>query len=757
MLASTQNVRMTFEVHDFVGSLLGDSELAQFNLNVSLRYSDDTFSSIVHFDCSRSCVDGGFQGSIDVINERNDEVDLVIDGVMFKQDVFIIEKIALGDLILKSKIYEESRGVVENSCSGVVTGNVLFGKAGVGKSTIGSLISSKPGLFEVGTSGQGTTTLGTWLSSSLVDGQYCKFADNQFQPEDLLPENIPVLETLDAYYTNKTNLVFMDTEGLDYQTEFGDNYDVVTILPHTLIAENVFLVVRDRVNPAEVIELIDKLATAAEKTKGTLSHRHGKLFGRFFIVVNKAQDISLSDEQELALLKHNNPSLFTKVLTYFTFGPEIVMLPLLEWDYAVKPDFNQDGFYLDYDHIRLAHPPLRDRMFYGLHKIAAHIADGVPTDQLYSIRCETFEQMLEQIYDATSEDVIDINQLDYEWQLKEAMHELENFVRKFNMTETGLNNEILSGVCPEADVDLMDCISREVNNYNEEFYLLCQNQILLIFPKGKEDLQSYLDNELFPYYVDQPVQNWFETCALMFDQKDIYSQSFLTTFEESKFYEKCKLSVNGKLSWMDWETCSKTCKSNDTCGVRIRIAESCLPIYSTCKNIQVEREDCNCIECQPETEKDPGHFEWFDWEKCSQTCSSDGNCGVQVRYAKECQPVGSVCDGVPVERRDCGCQSCPPDNSRLELPIGTIIPWVPKPNRFVSNTESFHSYHGWIKCDGLETCSDGPFKGKFCTDLSDMALIGSYADFKVVHTYGASFPDHAHPHTHSTKVRYKKK
>ena len=47
------------------------------------------------------------------------------------------------------------------------------------------------------------------------------------------------------------NFAFFDTEGLDYQTELGDHYDIVTVLPHTLIAENVFLVVRDRLNPNE--------------------------------------------------------------------------------------------------------------------------------------------------------------------------------------------------------------------------------------------------------------------------------------------------------------------------------------------------------------------------------------------------------------------------------------------------------------------------------------------------------------------------
>ena len=95
----------------------------------------------------------------------------------------------------------------------------------------------------------------------------------------------------------------MDTEGMDYQTEFGSNYDVVTILPHTIIAENMFLVVRDRVNPNEISELIQKLASAAERVQGTFEHRDGKLFGKLVVVVNKCQDISQSDEANLNDLK----------------------------------------------------------------------------------------------------------------------------------------------------------------------------------------------------------------------------------------------------------------------------------------------------------------------------------------------------------------------------------------------------------------------------------------------------------------------
>ena len=246
------------------------------------------------------------------------------------------------------------------------------------------------------------------MSNAIVDGNFAAFVDVEFSPLEDMPSNIPLLNNLSNYYENETNLAFLDTEGLDYQTELGDNYDVVTLLPHTVIAENVFLIVRDRVNPAEVIEVIEKLATAAERTNGTLSYRDGKLFGRFTIIVNKSQDISKSDEEELQLLKQSNPSLINRIEHFFTYGPEIILLPFLQWNYEDEPDFNEDGFYIDYELIRLAHPPRRDRMLYGLHKIADFILRGISIKPDYSISCESFETMLQQLYSMTTEDVIDI-------------------------------------------------------------------------------------------------------------------------------------------------------------------------------------------------------------------------------------------------------------------------------------------------------------------------------------------------------------
>lgn len=98
--------------------------------------------------------------------------------------------------------------------------------------------------------GSGTTTLGTWLSSSIEQVDYCQFANETFQPFEDIP-NLSPLPGLEYNSDTFGNLVFFDTEGLDYQTELGKNYDIVSILPHALAAENVFLVVRDRLNPAE--------------------------------------------------------------------------------------------------------------------------------------------------------------------------------------------------------------------------------------------------------------------------------------------------------------------------------------------------------------------------------------------------------------------------------------------------------------------------------------------------------------------------
>ena len=86
--------------------------------------------------------------------------------------------------------------------------------------------------------------------STIDDASFGHFAEKNFQPIDNIP-NIPQLQPINS--TNTSYFTFLDSEGLDYQTQQGENYDIVSSLPHVIIAENVFLVVRDRLNPQEII------------------------------------------------------------------------------------------------------------------------------------------------------------------------------------------------------------------------------------------------------------------------------------------------------------------------------------------------------------------------------------------------------------------------------------------------------------------------------------------------------------------------
>lgn len=83
---------------------------------------------------------------------------------------------------------------------------------------------------------------------------------------------------------------------------------------------------------------------------------------------------------------------------YFTGELEIVLLPQLVWDEDQKPNFNQDGFYLDYEHILAAHREVRDRMLYGLNKISFFINKGVVSQDSYFINCENFEELIAKVY-----------------------------------------------------------------------------------------------------------------------------------------------------------------------------------------------------------------------------------------------------------------------------------------------------------------------------------------------------------------------
>ena len=88
--------------------------------------------------------------------------------------------------------------------------------------------------------------------------------------------------------------------------------------------------------------------------------------------------------------------------------------------------------------------------------------------------------------------MIDIGDLDYEWQLSDASEKLETFVRSFELYQIGLNNDLLADVCPEATMELYQCMESTTNANVQAFYNDCLEYISEIFQKGSEDLIEIL-------------------------------------------------------------------------------------------------------------------------------------------------------------------------------------------------------------------------------------------------------------------------
>ena len=89
---------------------------------------------------------------------------------------------------------------------------------------------------------------------------------------------------------------------------------------------------------------------------------------------------------------------------------------------------------------------------------------------------------------------------------------------------------------------------------------------------------------------------------------------------------------------------------------------------------------------------------------------------------------------------------------------GTIIPWVPRPNKNAP-TSAYFDHEAWIECNGIEKCESGRFRGQSCSDLSDRVLVGAGKTGQLLDLKDASLPDHAHRHTHggsqTIKVQYR--
>ena len=88
--------------------------------------------------------------------------------------------------------------------------------------------------------------------------------------------------------------------------------------------------------------------------------------------------------------------------------------------------------------------------------------------------------------------MIDIGDLDYEWQLSEGSVKLEEYVKSFKLYKIGLDDDVKARVCPEANIELYQCIESTTSDSVQAFYQDCLDYINEIFPRGADDLKQQL-------------------------------------------------------------------------------------------------------------------------------------------------------------------------------------------------------------------------------------------------------------------------
>ena len=81
-------------------------------------------------------------------------------------------------------------------------------------------------------------------------------------------------------------------------------------------------------------------------------------------------------------------------------------------------------------------------------------------------------------------------------------------MKSFKLYNIGLNDDVRSNVCPEANLELYECLESTTNDKIRVFYQDCLEYIDEIFRKGADDLKKMLGNSII-FYANIIAQKYF--------------------------------------------------------------------------------------------------------------------------------------------------------------------------------------------------------------------------------------------------------
>ena len=120
---------------------------------------------------------------------------------------------------------------------------------------------------------------------------------------------------------------------------------------------------------------------------------------------------------------------------------------------------------------------------------------------------------------------------------------------------TNPSQDFMINVCPRPSEELQNCFENLVNEKMANIKNLCLSKITEIYKTGEDDLKVYLESELFPKYIDGKISERLKICReTQADLTSAYSQSFIDSFENSDFYEKCSSKIEGMTDFNDEKT-----------------------------------------------------------------------------------------------------------------------------------------------------------------------------------------------------------